>query len=419
VGLVSGGIAMLCDKKFLIGVVAALLLGVIPVCSQTESRPHVIIVGVNGMEWDIIRPLLLKGELHNFAEVIQRGVYGKMKTLSAPNCPKVYSSIATSTPPEENGITGFVVAGKTASTDMLKREPLWSILSKHGVTVGMANVPATFPVMPLNGYMISGMLTRGKGCEDGILCSPKLSEVKGEAVYPSSMIAELEMNVGDFWIDCSRMPAAEELKGKEAEAIDHWLQQVSQVRAQQAKLFDYLLSHHRTDFTMLVQSCEDRVGHWLYPIQPYNAGYDSTLHSVRVDAFPDQYRAFDQVLGKILQYVDRNTYLFIISDHGIKPLREFEEGRRLYHSAHDHGGNTPIIAKHDFEDGDDVPGIFIAIGPNIKRDVRLMGFTVSVFDIAPTILNLYGVAQPTQMKGRVLSEIFENLRSQPAEPSVR
>jgi predicted AlkP superfamily phosphohydrolase/phosphomutase len=410
---------MLCDKKFLIGVVAALLIGVIPVCSQTESRPHVIIVGVNGMEWDIIRPLLLKGELHNFAEVIQRGVYGKMKTLSAPNCPKVYSSIATSTPPEENGITGFVVAGKTASTDMLKREPLWSILSKHGVTVGMANVPATFPVMPLNGYMISGMLTRGKGCEDGILCSPKLSEVKGEAVYPSSMIAELEMNVGDFWIDCSRMPAAEELKGKEAEAIDHWLQQVSQVRAQQAKLFDYLLSHHRTDFTMLVQSCEDRVGHWLYPIQPYNAGYDSTLHSVRVDAFPDQYRAFDQVLGKILQYVDRNTYLFIISDHGIKPLREFEEGRRLYHSAHDHGGNTPIIAKHDFEDGDDVPGIFIAIGPNIKRDVRLMGFTVSVFDIAPTILNLYGVAQPTQMKGRVVSEIFENLRSQPAEPSVR
>ncbi len=413
------GIAMLCDKKFLIGVLV-LLMVVIPAGGQTESRPHVIVVGVNGMEWDIIRPLLLKGELHNFAEVIQRGVYGKMRTLSAPNCPKVYTSIATSTSPEENGITGFVVGGRTASSDMLRREPLWSILSKRGVTVGMANVPATFPVMPLNGYMISGMLTRGQDCEDGILCSPKLSEVKGgEAVYPPSMVAELEMNVGDFWIDCSRMPTAEDLKGKKLEAIDHWLQQVSQVRAQQAKLFDYLLSHHRTDFTMLVQSCEDRVGHWLYPIQPYNAGYDPTLHSVRVDAFPDQYRAFDQVLGGILRYVDRSTYLFIISDHGIKPLREFEEGRRLYHSAHDHGGNTPIIAKHDFEDGDDVPGIFIAMGPNIKRDVRLMGFAVSVFDIAPTILNLYGIPEPTQMKGRVLSEIFEAPSSQAAQPSAK
>jgi hypothetical protein len=75
---------MLRDKKSMIGVLV-LLMGVSPARSQTESRPHVIVVGVNGMEWDIIRPLLLRGELHNFAEVIQRGVYGKMKTLSAPN----------------------------------------------------------------------------------------------------------------------------------------------------------------------------------------------------------------------------------------------------------------------------------------------------------------------------------------------
>src|SRR5260370_9671370 len=115
-----------------------------------------------------------------------------MKPLPAPTCPKVYPSTPTSTPPEENGITGFVVAGKTASTDMLKREPLWSILSKDAVTVGMANVPATFPAMPLNGYMISGMLTPGKGCEHGILCSPKLSEAKArEAGYPPQTVAEL------------------------------------------------------------------------------------------------------------------------------------------------------------------------------------------------------------------------------------
>jgi len=111
--MMSAGITMLCNnnlRNFLIGVVALLAMGVVRAGSQTHSQPHVIVIGVNGMEWDIIRPLLLKGELPNFAEVIQRGVYGKMRTLSAPNCPKVYSAIATSTPPEENGITGFVVA---------------------------------------------------------------------------------------------------------------------------------------------------------------------------------------------------------------------------------------------------------------------------------------------------------------------
>ena len=89
-------------------------------------------------------------------------------------------------------VTGFLVGGITANTNMLKEEPIWSMLSKAGVTVGMANVPATFPVMPVNGYMLSGMLTRGKNCEDGVLCAPKLSEVQGgDPIYPASMKSEL------------------------------------------------------------------------------------------------------------------------------------------------------------------------------------------------------------------------------------
>jgi predicted AlkP superfamily phosphohydrolase/phosphomutase len=380
--------------------------------TPSAARPHVIVIGVNGMEWDIIRPLLLQGEMPNLDKLIREGVYGKLRTLPAPNCPKVYTTIATSTPPEQNGITGFLVGGTTANTNMLKEEPFWSVLSKHGVTVGMANVPATFPVLPVNGYMISGMLTRGKNCEDGVLCAPKLSEVEGgDAAYPRSMVAELEKNVGDFYIDCARMPSADELKGKEAEVVNAWLAKVQTIREQQTKLFDYLLTNHPTDFTMMVQSCEDRVGHWLYPIQPFNAGYNAKINSVRVNAFPDQYRALDKVIGTILRHTNENTYVFIVSDHGIKPLREFEEDPRMHM---DHGGTTPVIAKHDFADGDDVPGSLIVVGPTIKHGVRLMGFQTSVFDIAPTILHIYGIPQPPQMRGHVLTDIF----AKPGAPAV-
>ena len=196
-----------------------LLLLALPLFSQSQSsakpRPHVIVIGVNGMELDVIRPLLLKGDLPNLAKVIKNGAYGKLRTVDAPNCPRVYSTIFTSTTPAEHGVTGFLVGGITANTNMLKQEPIWSILSKNGVTVGMANVPATFPVMPVNGYMISGMLTRGKNCEDGVLCAPKLSEVEGgEAVYPAALKAELLKNVGDYYIDCERMPSAERASRK-------------------------------------------------------------------------------------------------------------------------------------------------------------------------------------------------------------
>ncbi len=374
--------------------------------STLKPKPHVVVIGVNGMELDVIRPLLLKGEMPNLSRVIKRGAYGKLRTVNAPNCPRVYSTMFTSTKPEEHGVTGFLVGGITANTNMLKQEPIWSILSKNGVSVGMANVPATFPVMPVNGYMISGMLTRGKNCEDGVLCAPKLSEVEGgDAVYPASLKADLLKNVGDYYIDCERMPSAEQLKGHEAEVIDSWLKKVDVIREQQTRLFGYLLKNHPTDFTWMVQSCEDRTGHWLYPIAPYNAGYNPKINAVRTDAFPSQYVAFDKVLGNIMQNIDDNTYLFIVSDHGIKPLREFEDSNP--HAHMDHEKTTPVIAKHDFADGDDVPGSFFAMGPGIKRDLRLMGFEASVYDIAPTILHIYGIAQTSPMRGHVLTEIFE------------
>jgi len=113
----------------------------------------------------------------------------------------------------------------------------------------------------------------------------------------------------------------------------------------------------------------------------------------------------------LAKYVGENTTLFIISDRGIKPLREMDSP--LAH--HDHAGTTPIIAKHDFEDGDDVPGLFVAMGPGIKRGARVFGFPMSVFDIAPTILHIYGIPAPKQMKGRVLTEIFETEPGKTAE----
>jgi predicted AlkP superfamily phosphohydrolase/phosphomutase len=380
---------------------------------QPAAKPRVIVLGVNGAEWDILKPLLVRGEMPNLAGVIQHGVSGKLRTVSAPNCPKVYSIFATSAPSEQNGITGFLVGGVVATSTMLKLPTFWSQLSNSGATVGLANVPATFPVRPVHGYAISGMLTRGTNCEDGLLCSPKLSEVQGDdAVYPHSLKSEIEMKVGDVPLDCARMPQERELLGHEPTVVHDWLEQVSHIREQQMKLFDYLLTNHPTDFTFLVQSCEDRVGHWLYPIQPYNVGYNPKVNTLAVDAFPNQYRALDQVLGVILQHVDENTTLFVISDHGIKPLREMES-----HTAHrDHAGTTPIVAKHDFEDGDDVPGIFIAMGPGIKKGFRIMALPMSVYDIGPTILSIYGLPATDQMKGRALTEIFEGSPSGP-EPS--
>src|SRR5437660_5842073 len=136
------------------------LLAALPVAllgqaqSSAKPKPHVVVLSVNGMELDVIRPLLLEGKMPNLSSVIKKGAYGKLRTVSAPNCPRVFSTIFTSTKPEEHGVTGFIVGGITANTNMLNQEPLWPMLSKRDVTVGMPTVPAPFPVLLGTGYMI-------------------------------------------------------------------------------------------------------------------------------------------------------------------------------------------------------------------------------------------------------------------------
>ena len=56
--------------------------------AQSKPVPRVIVVGVNGMEWDLIRPLIMKGDMPNLAKVIAQGTYGKLQTLSAPIAPR-------------------------------------------------------------------------------------------------------------------------------------------------------------------------------------------------------------------------------------------------------------------------------------------------------------------------------------------
>jgi hypothetical protein len=72
----------------------------------------------------------------------------------------------------------------------------------------------------------------------------------------------------------------------------------------------------------------------------------------------------------------------------------------------DHEKTTPVIAKHDFADGDDVPGSFFAMGPGIKQGLRLMGLEAGASTILSDYLYLYGIDPSKQMRGRVLSEIL-------------
>lgn len=72
----------------------------------------------------------------------------------------------------------------------------------------------------------------------------------------------------------------------------------------------------------------------------------------------------------------------------------------------------PVEGTHDSQR----EAIFIAMGPNIKEGSKVEN--VQIYDIAPTILHLYGVPIPKDIDGRVLMEIFKE-DSEPATRNVK
>src|SRR5215471_13182309 len=71
----------------------------IPAPANSPSKPRVLVVAVNGAEWDLLRPLLIRGEMPNLKRVVEKGVYGKLRTISAPNCPKIFTAFLTGVAP--------------------------------------------------------------------------------------------------------------------------------------------------------------------------------------------------------------------------------------------------------------------------------------------------------------------------------
>ncbi|MHA1606763.1 MAG: alkaline phosphatase family protein [Candidatus Freyarchaeota archaeon] len=65
--------------------------------------------------------------------------------------------------------------------------------------------------------------------------------------------------------------------------------------------------------------------------------------------------------------------------------------------------NKPFSSRHTGSHR--LEGVFLAYGPGVKRGVRVG--RVKIYDVAPTILHMFGLPVPDDMDGRVLMDIFE------------
>ena len=102
-----------------------------------EKAKKCILVGWDGADWLIAKPLLEAGRLPQLQAMIDNGVSGDLLSMPPYISPMLWNTIATGKHPREHGVSGFVEYNESThklepfQSHQRKCKALWNILSQQ------------------------------------------------------------------------------------------------------------------------------------------------------------------------------------------------------------------------------------------------------------------------------------------------
>jgi predicted AlkP superfamily phosphohydrolase/phosphomutase len=272
-----------------------------------SSRTKVLVIGLDGVPLGPIRTWAGEGKLPTFQRLMGQGVVGELKSTIPPTSGPSWSSFMTGKNPGKTGIYDFLYRQEgtyifpPVNASQRDGQALWRLLSDQGRSVGVVNVPMSYPVEEVNGYMISGWMTPYSAQDFSYppdLWRTLRDEIGYYAIYPTETFAESRKE--------SFFKASDDLLDLRSSTIS------------------YLMDKYPTDFFMAVIFDTDRILHqlWHYmdPGHPWREHGDSEDKSGPVVRY---FQRVDQKLGEIVGRVDEDTLVIILSDHGMGPAHNF------------------------------------------------------------------------------------------------
>ncbi|HET6277799.1 MAG TPA: alkaline phosphatase family protein, partial [Candidatus Polarisedimenticolia bacterium] len=134
-------------------IVPALVLTVALCACSGASRPspgggagdtggRIVLIGIDGADWRVIRPLMDRGEAPNFSRIVAEGSSGVLRSMEPSASPSLWTTIATGVSPERHGIHGFVIPEPSGDvrpvTSSMRRVPaFWNILPQFERRAGV------------------------------------------------------------------------------------------------------------------------------------------------------------------------------------------------------------------------------------------------------------------------------------------
>jgi predicted AlkP superfamily phosphohydrolase/phosphomutase len=137
---------------------------------------------------------------------------------------------------------------------------------------------------------------------------------------PSSYSRDLAKQIGEY----HTQGIAEDTKALSDGVLDdkEYLQQSRTVLAEHRRAFDAEFPKFNQGLFFFYFSSLDLNAHMMWRLtDPSHPAYDATLAKEYGSALEEFYQQIDQVLGEVLDKIDNDTTLLVLSDHGFAPYR--------------------------------------------------------------------------------------------------
>jgi tetratricopeptide (TPR) repeat protein len=366
---------------------------------QPTTDLNVLLIGLDGWDWDIAEPLMAAGRMPTLQGLVDRGTRAKLATIQPILSPVIWTSLATGREPADHGILDFLgsdAAGNAVPvTSNLRKVPaFWNVLSEARVPVGVMAWWASWPAEPVEGFVVSDRVAYQLfGVDDeklpsaGKVYPPALWDEVGPMVARPSDVGDAELAA---FVDASA--PLDGFNSQDTQLLEHFRAVVASSRTYSAI---GLQLHERV---------KPRVGAYYFQA-PDTAAHlfmryaDPPLPEVdparqrRFAPVVDRvYEQHDRLLAQYLERIDENTVVMLVSDHGFKTGAQRPTTDSRVEAA------TAAEWHARF-------GMFVAAGPGIRRGHELR--EASVLDIAPTMYALLGMPVAEDLDGRVLEEALE------------
>ncbi|MCF7958379.1 MAG: alkaline phosphatase family protein [Phycisphaerae bacterium] len=279
----------------------------------------VLIIGIDGGTWTILRPAMAEGYMPYLKRLVDEGASGVLESTVPAITPAAWGSFQTGVNPGQHGVYNFQCWDKQNNPHFVSSKDLpitlWEYVGSSGKQVGVLNVPMTYPPRKIdNGFMVTGVLT---------------PSIEAEFTWPPELKRELMEAIPDY--DILTLDVAH-VKPSELPFETFVEVMVKNIECR-GKAAAFLIGKGLLDLFMVHYHASDIIQHaFMCYLDKEHPLYDEEKSKYLFENF---YQKLDQMIERTHKAFGekngRDHLLLIVSDHGFQShMREWHIRPWLY-----------------------------------------------------------------------------------------